>query len=251
MAKEQAKHRSHPDRAAYQLTHDDIAEGMRQYVSVQLSKLLDTRYTTCRNPIVNWVRLQTALMVIAAFGSGSRGAEMLSIRISDLRFFGETIDSPVGAMAYTKSKNGRTELKKVLFPSWTETSVINPALCIYLQLLFIHGTGPYEKSKINGPLFPSIVNNEVQHGKRLPSDSYRTHVRDLFSELGVATNASEHSPKRGGSGFRFYVLGEQISYIRDVVGHKRTKDTLRYIGLYDDRNSYIEQGYGTCASGIR
>lgn len=55
-------------------------------------------------------------------------------------------------------------------------------------------------------------------------------------------------PRGGGLGFRYYVLGENLDYIRHIVRHSDLKETLTYIGLFDKENSFFIQGYGTCAA---
>lgn len=82
----------------------------------------------------------------------------------------------------------------------------------------------------------------------MSSDSYGAAVKDMFKSLGIADNATEHSPRRGGSGFRFYVLGENPDYIRKFLRHESITDTLTYNGFFDRDNSYVSQGYGSCGA---
>lgn len=60
-----------------------------------------------------------------------------------------------------------------------------------------------------------------------------------FSGAGITEGATEHSPRRGGLGFRYYVLGEHPDYIRDTVGHTDMQETLTYIGFFDKENSNV------------
>ena len=171
---------------------------------------------------------------------------MVSIRISDLFFSSDRVDTTVGAVLYgVKSKSEEKAVRKVIFPNWKETSVLNPALAVLTQLSAVHGP---RLRATSGPLFPEVHRNQVLFGKGMSSDVYSLNVKSIFSKLGITDNATEHSPRRGGLGFRYYVLGENLDYIRDFVGHSDLKETLTYIGLFDPQNSYVIQGYGTCSA---
>ena len=246
LAKAQAKSKAHPVKRAYQLTHDDVAASIRRFVASQLSLCLDCKFNPAQNPKVDWLGFQTSLMVCASFGSGCRGAEIVSISVSDLSFSSDGIDTNVVADVYgIKSKSGSKAVKKVIFPNWKETSVINPALAILIQLYVVHRDASLES---NGPLFPDIHRNQVLYGKFMSPDVYSLNVKNIFLSLGITDSATEHSPRRGGLGFRYFVLGETLDYIRDIVGHVDLKETITYIGLHDPNNSYVTQGYGTCAA---
>ena len=100
LQKQQAKSRSNPIRRAYQLTHDDVAEAMRVFFCDQLGEALSTSYLPGKNPKVDFLALQTTLMVVAAFGSGCRGTEMVNMRLGELAFLSVTVNTTIGAVLY-------------------------------------------------------------------------------------------------------------------------------------------------------
>lgn len=157
-------------------------------------------------------------------------------------------DTSIGATLYgVKAKKGSQSTRKLLFPSWTETSIINPTMAAMMQLLLVHGIdGAVAHCEI--PLFPCINRNQMQKGQEMASDAYNANVKDIFHRLGIADNATEHSPRRGSCGFRYYVLSESPEYIRDFIGHVSFTATFSYIGFGDKQNTYVSQEYGTCAS---
>ena len=250
LQKMQAKTRAFLEKKAYQLTHDDIAAAMRAFVATQLGLVLDTRFASGCNQEVNWLAFQVALMVVAAFGPGCRGAELTAIRLGDLRFLNQGPDTTIGATLYgVKSKTGEKAIRRIVFPSWSDTSVINPAFAVLLQIAAVHGVS-HSQGGNNGtaPLFPNIHRNQVLRGQLMASNTYSAALKAIFKTLGITDNATEHSPRRGGSGFRYYVLGEHPDYIRDILGHANTTEALNYIGFEDAQNSYVIQGYGTCGT---
>ncbi len=80
-------------------------------------------------------------------------------------------------------------------------------------------------------------------------DTYSQGVKDLFSLLGISNAATEHSARRGGTGFRYFVLRETLDYIRFILRHESLAETLTYTGFYNRKHLYISQGYSTCAAG--
>lgn len=251
LAKEQAKARSNPIRKVYQPTHDDVAQIFREVVDKQLDQALDGMFKPGTNPAVNWFHFQVTLMIVASFGSGSRGSEMVSLRIDTLRFSRQSVDTDIAAFVYgAKSKTADKSTKLVTFRSWKETSPLSPALAILMQLALVHdlesGSG-----QTDAPLFPDVINNQVQHGKLMSGDTYSRGVKEIFSQLGITDDATEHSMRRGCAGFKYYVLRETIDHIREDIGWLTTRDTETYIGLSERKNSYVQQGYGTCTSGLR
>ena len=117
-----------------------------------------------------------------------------------------------------------------------------------MQLSLVYGTAAGGRTFFDIPLFPSIQRNQIQKGLPMSSDSYSAAVKDMFKSLGIADNATEHSPRRGGSGFRFHVLGENPDYIGKFLRHEGITDTLTYIGFFDRNNSYVSEGYGSCGA---
>ncbi len=83
----------------------------------------------------------------------------------------------------------------------------------------------------------------------MSTDTYSQGVKDQFSLLGISNAATEHSARRGGAGFRYFVSRETLDYIRFILRHESLAETLTYIGFYNRNNSYISQGYSTCAAG--
>lgn len=82
----------------------------------------------------------------------------------------------------------------------------------------------------------------------MSADTYNSALKEVFRGLGITDNATKHSPRRGGSGFRYFVLGELPNYIRDILGHTNTTETLNYKGFDDPESSYVIQSYGTCGT---
>ena len=133
LQRQQAKARSNPIRRAYQLAHEDIAESVRVFVCDQLEEALDHSYPPGRNLKVDWLGLQTTLIVVAAFGSGCRGSEMVNIRLGELGFISATVDTTIGAVLYaTKSKTGSRVVRTIVFASWKETIIISPSHAILM-----------------------------------------------------------------------------------------------------------------------
>lgn len=158
IAKAQAKGKAHLVKRAYQLTHEDVADVMGRYVATQLSLALEVtkdcnKNNIAKSPEIDWISFQTTLMVVGAFGSGCRGAELCSLRISDLHFTIDGTDTVFGAVLYgVKSKKGKETVKRVIFGNWKDTAVINPALAILIQLAVVHGGDNLSRKAIEGPL---------------------------------------------------------------------------------------------------
>lgn len=122
-------------------------------------------------------------MVVAGFGSGCRGSELCSIRISDLHFTTDGTDTDVGPFLYgVKAKKEKETVRLVIFGNWKETAVINPALAVLIQLAVVHGVDNLSQKAIEGPLFPSIYRNQILFGRHMSSDVYSSNVRCLFLE---------------------------------------------------------------------
>lgn len=248
LEKGQAKARSNPVRRAYQLTHDDIASAMRKFVASQMGEAPNMNFLPRTIHSVDWLQFQTALMVTAAFGSGAWGAELVGIRLSDIRLLREGPDTDIGITLYgVKSKSASRIVRTILLSSWKETCVINPSLAVLIQLSIVHGIYGAVGNE-GSPLFPNIVNNQVQKGQQMSSKTYGASIKKMFGSLGITDRVKKHSPRRGASGFRYYVLKENLYYIRDFLGHESIVDTIAYVGFEDKNNSYIAQGYGTCDS---
>ena len=99
------------------------------------------------------------------------------------------------------------------------------------------------------PLYAKIVKNQPQLGQQMTSGAYSAAIKYIFKTLCISDRATEHSPRRGGCGFRYFVLNEDIPYIRDILGHANTQETIAYVGINDRKNSYVSQGYSACNSG--
>ena len=161
LLKMQAKSRTVLERKAYQLTHDDVTACLRYSVAKQLGTALDAAYLPGSNPNVNWLQLQTSLMVVAAFGSGCRGAEMTTILLGDLNFLYEGADTTIGVTLYgVRSKTGNRAVRRIVFPAWSGTSVISPAFAVLTQIALIHRvTSASDAENAESPFFPSIHRN--------------------------------------------------------------------------------------------
>lgn len=104
-------------------------------------------------------------MVTASFGCGTKGNEVLKLRIEDLTFLSEGSGTSVGGVLYgVKSPSGTGSIKRVAFSSWKETSVIDLALSIVMQLVLVHACRHFTEKESSGPLFPGIQKNGVNHG---------------------------------------------------------------------------------------
>lgn len=216
LEKLQAKSGSNPVRRAYKLTHDDVASTARHFVAVQLGDALNPDYLPGTNPKVDWLKFQVGLMVIAAFGSGARGAELVRIRLSDIHVLSEGIDTAIGVtLQGVKSKTASRIVRRIIFPTWMQTSIISPALAVLIQLSVVHGLygAVANVGSSCAPLFPNIVRNQVQKGKVMPPKTFGTALKEMFIRLGITDAATKHSPRRVAGGFRYYVMNENMEYI--------------------------------------
>ncbi len=164
----------------------------------------------------------------------------MKLRMGDLVFLTESVDTTVGATLYgLKSKTGRQTLRTIIFPSWNDTLIISLAFALLTQLSLVHGIYSRDKSSAINSVFHSVHRNKFQKGLPMSSDTYNAAVNFMLSELGIADIAAEHSPRRFGAVFRYFVLREDFYYTRDQGIRLLEKPSL---------NSYVAQGYGTCAA---
>ncbi len=95
----------------------------------------------------------------------------------------------------------------------------------------------------SGPLFPMVVSNALQPGRRIDHGAYRRRLKKLGKEAGIAGNVSEHSARRGGAGYHYFVLRWEIVAMYRCFKWDCFNEMLQHIGVEDKSNSYALAGF--------
>lgn len=94
----------------------------------------------------------------------------------------------------------------------------------------------------SGPLFPAVISNQAQAGKRMDSRVCRRALGEIGSELGIASNVAERSARRGGAGFQRFALRRGLCEICADCGWGDMKEALKCIGIEGQRSSHAQLG---------
>eukprot|EP00172_Hildenbrandia_rubra_P002175 Plantae.Rhodophyta-Hildenbrandia_rubra.ctg2863.p1 GENE.Plantae.Rhodophyta-Hildenbrandia_rubra.ctg2863~~Plantae.Rhodophyta-Hildenbrandia_rubra.ctg2863.p1 ORF type:complete len:400 (+),score=35.73 Plantae.Rhodophyta-Hildenbrandia_rubra.ctg2863:217-1416(+) len=222
--------RSHPERRAYQLTHEDVRKINEKHFDDNVMKAL------AKSPDADLRKLEAACMCAAQFGAVCRSDELRRMTFDCLRFTGDAVDDPViGVLEITKSR--RTQTTYVNVKKGVHYSICGlEKLMAWLAVCDKHGIR-------SGPVFPEIVGNRLQQGHAIDPSTYRKALRDMGRETGISDALSEHSARRGGAGFLYFVLRIDLWTLFHMHFWETLMELLRYIGIEDLKNSYALLGF--------
>lgn len=158
------------------------------------------------NALDNWSDIQTNLMVAVSFRYGCK-VRIYSRRRSGVLYSGP--DTSIGSTLYgVRDKKWFQSTRKPLFISWTETSGINPAMALTMQLLLVHdlngAVGNCAMRIAMHHCFQATVETRYRKGKKWLRR--REHIRSNFKEN--FRRIMRRSTPRGPCGFRFYALSK-------------------------------------------
>jgi len=221
---------SHIIKHAYQMTHEDV----RTLVETYMEPYIHQAYIA--DPSFGLLEFAVATINCMQFTTLTRGDEMLRLDIEMLRFTGTAIDSPIVAtLEYTKN-NVRTKTTFTFIRGLHISICGLSALLRWLCILRKNGI-------TSGPLFPQIVGNRPQVNERLQHGTYRTKLKDMCRRQGICENVGEHSARRGGAGYYYFVLRWDILAMFRSFKWKSFQHMLSYIGVEDKNNSYANAGF--------
>ncbi len=128
---------------------------------------------------------------------------MLRLDHESLQFTGNTIDSAVVRNLEIAKKNTSSQTH-FTFPMGLHISICGlSALLRWLCVL--------RSFWINyGPLFPMVISNKLQSGRRLDHETYRSCLRRIGERAGISGHLTEHRPRRGGAGYHYFILLREI-----------------------------------------
>ncbi len=88
-----------------------------------------------------------------------------------------------------------------------------------------------------------VVSNALQPGQRIDRDTYRQRLKKLGDEAGLAGNLSEHSSRRRGARYHYFVLRWDIVAMYRCFKWDRFNEIVQYIGVEDKSNSNALAGF--------
>lgn len=221
--------RSNLTTRAYQQTHEDLRLLYYRCIEPQLARAIR------RDPTVNYGYLQAACVNLMQFSAVARGAEILTLQVQDLVFTGQSSDCPVvGVLPITKSR--KTSNTYFRFTKSVDVSTCGlSALLGWLCVLRSHGI-------CQGSVFLQVRSNVLQGGTSLDGCTFGRTVREL-GELSGIIGLSEHSARRGGAGYHYFVLRRDLLFMFRAFSWESVTEMLKYIGIEDVHNSYALLGF--------
>lgn len=128
-----------------------------------------------------------------------------------------------------KKSQDSTAMYKEGFVSLLEGYINSKSIVLNIDIAF-YSTWKFPRYFEKQPFVCQYPKKSSSEGRQMSSDVYSAAFKSMFNSLGISQNATEHSVRRGVSGFRYYVLRETLEYIQDF------SETLTYIGFHDPDN---------------
>ena len=94
----------------------------------------------------------------------------------------------------------------------------------------------------NGSLFLQVRSNVLQGGTKLDGTTYGRLLRQMGEFCGIE-GLAEHSARRGGAGYHYYVLRRDLFFLYRAFSWDSLSEMLKYIGIEDVNNSYALLGF--------
>lgn len=150
------------------------------------------------DPQVPLLELQCTLINVTQFTSVARRSELLDFHIEDLRFSGNSVSNPVvGVLPITKRKRCCDTYFR-----WTRAVDVSvsglSALQVFLCVLRKHNMDI-------GYIFKNVTSNPLRF-------TYKRTLISMSKKCGIPEFA-EHSTRRGGAGYLYFVLRLDLVYI--------------------------------------
>lgn len=160
---------------------------------------------------------------------------MLELKVQDLMFIGDSINDPIiGVLFITKSRRESPTYFK--FEKQVDISICGlRALQGWLYVLRSHAA---HKDHI----FLQIQSNALEGGTKLEGGSYAKTLRHIGDSCGIL-NLAEHSARRGGAGFHYFVLRRDLLFLYRAFSWKSLDEMLNYIDIEDVHSSYALLGF--------
>lgn len=225
----QQQARANIPRRAYQETHEDVRAIYYKFVKPQLTRAIR------RDPTVNYAALQTACINMMQFSAVCQHADLLALEVRDLQFTATSVDSPIiGCLPTTK--NGKPTPTYMRFTKGMHVSICGlQALQGWLCVLDAHEVA-------DGKLFLKVESNVLQDGTELVGESYGRGLRVMGQQCGISLLSAD-SGRRGGLGFLYFVLRQDLMYLRMIYGWENLCEMCTYLGVEDRVNSYAVLGF--------
>ena len=162
------------------------------------------------------------LLFVFGINSGLRIGDILSLRLADIK------DNQGNLKDYLDIKEQKTgKLRKVFF-----NKQIKEALKYYLKKTGIFDLDHYlfinERSKKNKPI------SRIR--------AYQL-INEWCREVGITYKVGGHTLRKS-FGFHLRKQGVSIERISNLLNHQNIKVTFRYIGINDDENKEVINGFG-------
>lgn len=217
-------------RRAYMETHEDLS---LLYECIIRPHTLNAYMASDSVP---WLEFLVVTVNTLQWTSAARADELLQLNHDDLRFTGTGIDAKIVASRSITKNNATTTthftFTKGLFACISGVGTMYRWLCVLKR----HGID-------SGPLFPSVVSNKLQKGTVLSHRLYGTTLAKLGRSVGLSQPLSEHSARRGGVSYYYYVLRWDLHAIYRAFKWESFEEMLNYLGVTDPSNSYALAGF--------
>lgn len=225
----QRKSGSHKVSRAYQQTHEDVRKVCKTFFDPEIEKALNC------DPTVDYSMLQTAVLNCCQFGTVSRADELIQLRMENLIFSGDAIDSTViGVIPITKAQK-KTESHLVFQRAVHRGFCPLEKILLWQAVLMAHGIR-------SGPMFVMISKNKLHANRPLAHSSYAGNLKVISGVCGIPI-LREHSARRGGLGYLYFVLRRDLLFLFRSFLWDDVNEMIKYLGLEDPVNSYALLGF--------
>lgn len=166
--------------------------------------LFNPQISDARNclPNVDHSLLQYAVIDCCQFGAAFRADEILDLTIENLFFPSDQIGTKVGGVIPITKNNRRTATYLLC------KRAVHRSFCLVEKLLCWSAVTKSHDIR-SGPIFVSVIKNVLQDGKALQHRAYAQNLFKMSTVCGIPS-LGEHSACRGGLGYSFYVLGQDL-----------------------------------------
>lgn len=220
---------THKVSRAYQQTHEDVRKICKTFFDPEIEKAL-----SC-DPSVDYAMLQAAVMNCCQFGTVSRADELIHLRMENLKYSGDSLDTTVcGVIPITKAQK-KKESYLVFQRAVHRGFCPLEKILLWQAVLLAHGI-------TSGPVFVMISKNKLHGNRMMAHSSYAANLRTISKVCGIP-NLREHSARRGGLGYLYFVLRRDLLFLFHSFLWEDVGEMIKYLGLEDQVNSYALLGF--------
>ena len=94
----------------------------------------------------------------------------------------------------------------------------------------------------SGPISVTVCRNQLQANRTLHHPAYSSALKIISREC-VLPPLQEHSSRRGGLGYRYFVLRRDLLFLYRAYSWEDMSEMIKYLGLEDEVNSYALLGF--------